>query len=114
MFEQISAVSRLRPNKQQYFAVLQELPRVEGSIGMVLATFPTEAPHGDIECRQALRQAMHMAHEGKKEGVRCRVETVTSDLRRGIHVNPFIHCDGNGPPSRFGNIGRPAAIIPRT
>jgi hypothetical protein len=67
MFEQISAASRLRPNKQQYFAVLQELPCVQGSIGMVLCTFATEAPHGEMECHQALRQAMRLANEGKKK-----------------------------------------------
>jgi hypothetical protein len=102
MFEQVSASNSLKPNKPQFYCVLQKFPRVEGSIGMVLATFASEDPHGDTECRQALRQAMRMAQVGKKEGVRCRVETVTSDLRRGTHVNPFVHVAQPGAPNRFG------------
>jgi hypothetical protein len=104
MFEQISAPNSLKPNKPQYFAVLQEFPSVQGSIGMVLCTISSEAPHGQTECRQALRQAMRMAQQGKKEGLRCRVETVKEELRRGVHVNSLTQSAAIGSPNQFGTL----------
>jgi hypothetical protein len=104
MFKQISAPNSLKPNKQKFYAVLQEFPRVQGSIGMVLCTFATEDPHGEMACRQALRQAMRMAQAGKKEGIRCRVETVKEDLRRGVHVNSLTHSSDHGAPNQFGTL----------
>jgi hypothetical protein len=104
MFEQISARNPLKPNKPKYFAVLQEYPRVQSSIGMVIHTFPTEEPHGEPECQKALRQAMRLVQEAKKEGIRCRVETVKEELRRGVHVNSLTQSAAIGSPNQFGTL----------
>ena len=61
MFRQVSARNRLKPARPQYFAVFQEEPRVQGSLGMVLATFSTKAPHGERQVNQAVRQALAYA-----------------------------------------------------
>lgn len=104
MFRQVTAPNRLKPAQPQFFAVLQEQPRVEGSLGMVLATFSTKAPHGERQVSQAVRQALAYAAQCyNAHGRRCRVESVKEDFKAGRHINSFTDVARPGAVSRFGD-----------
>jgi len=104
MFRQVSARNRLKPAKQQFFAVLDARPVQANSIGMVLRVFATKPPHEERQCQQAIKQALTFAnHVETQEKRRCRVESVKQDFRPGWHINPFVDVVAPGSPGRFGD-----------
>jgi hypothetical protein len=106
-----------KPKPKEYFAVLDEKAPYEGSIGTVLAVFPTQSKAGRFSAN--LREAARLAKAGSNikwafapsantdllrqitsasPQVRPRIVKLKADLPPGTPVHPRLHLESSGPP----------------
>jgi hypothetical protein len=115
MLQRITATAQ-KP-KPEYHGVLDEHAVSEGTIGTVLAVFPSASAARRFA--NNVKEAARIARAGSNikwafaphvntdvlqriatgaPNVRCRIVQLTSDLPPGAHVHPRLHLESSGPP----------------